>query len=52
MLSRVVRDMETMPGAIHEWMLGYFDGVHAVLMAGRPQRGRSGTRISGRSATP
>jgi AcrR family transcriptional regulator len=47
MLFRAMRDVEAMPTTTQQWMLGYFDGVHAVLMAGRPERGRSRRRISG-----
>ena len=46
MLFRVTRDLETMPAPIQQVLLGYFDGVRAVLMASRPERRRARTRIS------
>lgn len=46
MLYTSVRDIEQVPAGTRASFLGYFDGVHAVLMAGRKERGRALARSS------
>lgn len=47
MLSNSFRDVEHVPVATMQSFLGYFDSARAALMAGRPERGRARTRVSG-----
>jgi AcrR family transcriptional regulator len=47
MLFNSFRDVEAVPEATRQSFLGYFEGVLAILMAGRPERGRTRRRVSG-----
>jgi AcrR family transcriptional regulator len=47
MLRRGIRDIDDVPAGSREAFLGYFEAVHAALMAGRRQRGRGRARVSG-----
>ncbi len=47
MLAPGIRDMEHVPAGSREAFLAYFRNVHAVLMAGRRERGRTRLRIGG-----
>lgn len=46
MLSKVTRDVEVLPPAMQQEFLASFKAMGEVLMAGRPERGRSRTRVS------
>jgi AcrR family transcriptional regulator len=47
MLATGIRDIEHVPAESREAFLGYFQTVHAALMAGRRERGRTRRRIAG-----
>jgi AcrR family transcriptional regulator len=47
MLSRGTRDIEHVPAGARQAFVGYFEAVRAALMAGRRERGRTRTRVSG-----
>ena len=47
MLHAGIRDIEHVPAGSREAFLGYFEAVHAALMAGCRQRGRPRARVSG-----
>jgi AcrR family transcriptional regulator len=47
MLAPGIRDIEHVPAGSREAFLGYFKTVHAALMAGRRERGRTRMRIAG-----
>ena len=46
MLATGIRDIEHVPAGSREAFFGYFQTVHAVLMAGRRERGRTRLRIA------
>ena len=46
MLAKVIRDVEVLPPAMQQELLASFQAMGEVLMAGRPERGRSRTRVS------
>ena len=46
MLATGIRDIEHVPAGSREAFLGYLQTVHAVLMAGRRERGRTRLRIA------
>ncbi len=46
MLATGIRDMEHVPAESRDAFVGYFQTVHAVLMAGRRGRGRTRLRIA------
>ncbi len=46
MLFNSVRDIEKVPAGTRASFFGYFDGVHAVLIVGRKERGRALARSS------
>jgi AcrR family transcriptional regulator len=47
MLAAGIRDIEHVPAGSREAFRGYFQTVHAALMAGRRKRGRTRLRIAG-----
>jgi AcrR family transcriptional regulator len=47
MLATGIRDIEHVPAGSREAFFGYFQTVHAALMAGRRERGRTRLRIAG-----
>jgi AcrR family transcriptional regulator len=47
MLATGIRDIEHVPAESRQAFLGYFQTVHAALIAGRRERGRARTRVSG-----
>lgn len=47
MLAKGIRDIEHVPAGSREAFFGYFRTVHAALMAGRRERGRTRLRIAG-----
>ena len=47
MLAAGIRDIEHVPAGSREAFLGYFETVHAALMAGHRKRGRTRLRIAG-----
>jgi hypothetical protein len=47
MLATGIRDIEHVPAGSREAFLGYFQTVHAALMADRRERGRTPRRIAG-----
>jgi AcrR family transcriptional regulator len=47
MLATGIRDIEHVPAGSREAFLGYFQTVHAALLAGRRERGRARARIVG-----
>jgi hypothetical protein len=42
-----IRDIEHVPAGSREAFLGYFENVHAALMVGRRERGRTRLRVAG-----
>lgn len=46
MLSNVTRDAAHTPAGARRRFLAYFDRVHAILMAGRRERGRARKRVA------
>jgi AcrR family transcriptional regulator len=47
MLRSGIRDIEQVPTGARESFVGYFEAIRAVLMVGRPERGRVRVRVSG-----
>jgi AcrR family transcriptional regulator len=47
MLTVGIRDIDAIPPAAREAFVGYFDQVRDVLVAGRRERGRARTKVSG-----
>jgi uncharacterized membrane protein len=47
MLATGIRDIEHVPAGSREAFFGYFQTVHAALMAARRERGRTRLRIAG-----
>ena len=47
MLAAGIRDIQHVPAGSREAFFGYFQTVHAVLIAGRRERGRTRLRIAG-----
>ena len=47
MLATGIRDIEHVPAGSREAFSGYFQTVHAALMAGRRERGRTRLRVAG-----
>ena len=47
MLATGIRDVEHVPAGSREAFLGYFQTVHAALMVGRRERGRTRLRLAG-----
>jgi AcrR family transcriptional regulator len=46
MLSSILRDLDHVPQSARERFLGYFAGVRATLIGGRPERGRARARVA------
>ena len=46
-LATGIRDIEHVPAGSREAFLGYFQTVHAALMVGRRERGRTRLRLAG-----